>query len=378
MKKLAKVLLVLVLILAIAAAGVFFGYRYLNQDMTGVPYDEIKDFMEEHPYVNVFYSVIIEGGDEPLVLTDKTTSVTLDSVPQTKSLIEQSAYLQAVTEIELGSLALTAEELEELQTSFVNAAINHTHINVLGTSYALSTTELDLSYLTPDQLDSTIEAIKPLGNVKFINLMTADGHTNLSVDDVLKLQAAYPNVQITYELDLLGQHITTDMTSLIWERKYIGDNGLAQIRKILPFMYNLTYLKLDDCGTSDEAMAQLREDFPDIEIHWRIFYSVFDCMTDNYKLWTIGGLMDKQIVDFVHLRGIKYMDLGHNNFTHLEFLKNLKDIEVLILAHGTLEDISGIKDCTKLTFLEIFSNRKLTNEDMQNLSGLVNLEYLNI
>ena len=46
MKKLAKVLLVLVLILAIAAAGVFFGYRYLNQDMTGVPYDEIKDFME--------------------------------------------------------------------------------------------------------------------------------------------------------------------------------------------------------------------------------------------------------------------------------------------------------------------------------------------
>lgn len=378
MKKLSKVLLVLVIIVAIAAVGAFCGYRYLYQDMTGVPYEEIKAYQEKNPHVDISYSVTIDGGDEPMILTDDTTSVTVEAIPQTKSLIEQSAYLQAVTEIELGSLALTVEELEELQNAFVNAAINHTHIKVLDTSYALNTTELDLSFMKSDNVDSTIEAIKPLTNVKYINLLTKDGKSSLSVDDVLKLQAAYPDVQFNYALDLHGQHITTDMTSLEWARTYIGDAGLAQIRKILPIMHSLTYLKLDDCGTTDEAMAQLREDFPDIEVHWRIFYSVFNCMTDNYKLWTIGGLMDKQIVDFVYLRGIKYMDLGHNNFTHLDFLKNLKDIETLIVAHGTLEDISGIKDCTKLEFLEIFSNRKLDNEDMQNLSGLVNLEYLNI
>lgn len=378
MKKLGKVLLVLVLIVAIAAAGVFFCYRYLNQDMTGVPYNEIEAFQAEHPHVNISYSVTIDGGNEPMVLTNDTTSVTVETIPQTKSLIEQSAYLQAVTDIELGSLALTADELNELQSAFAEAAIKHTHINILGSSYALSATELDLSFMTPDQIDGIIEAIKPLTNVKFINLMTADNKSNLSVDDVLKLQAAYPDVHFSYGFDLLGRSVTTDATELIWERTYVGDAGVEQIRKILPMMHSLTYVKLDDCGTTDEAMAQLREDFPNIEIHWRIFYSVFDCMTDNYKLWTIGGLMDKQIVDFVHLRGIKYMDLGHNCFTHLDFLKNLKDIETLILAHGTLEDISGIKDCTKLTFLEIFSNRKLDNEDMQNLSGLVNLEYLNI
>lgn len=378
MKKLGKVLLVLLIIAAIAAAGVFFGYRYMNQDMTGVPYEEIEAYRAEHPHVKVSYSVTVDGGSEPMVLTDKTTSVTVETVPQTKSLIEQSAYLQAVTNIELGSLALTMEELDALQNAFADAAIEHTHINVLGTSYALSATEMDLSFITPDQVDTVIEAIKPLTNVKFINLMTADNKTSLSVDDVLKLQEAYPDVQFSYGFDLLGRYVTTDTTELIWERTYVGDAGVEQIRKILPIMHSLTYVKLDDCGTTDEVMAQLREDFPNIEIHWRIFYSVFDCMTDNYKLWTIGGLMDKQIVDFVHLRGIKYMDLGHNNFTHVDFLKNLKDIETLILAHGTLEDITGIKDCTKLTFLEIFSNRKLDNEDMQNLSGLVNLEYLNI
>ena len=161
MKKLGKVLLVLVLIVAIAAAGVFFGYRYLNQDMTGVPFDQIEAFRAEHPHVNVSYSVTVDGGSEPMVLTDDTTSVTVETIPQTKSLIEQSAYLQAVTDIELGSLALTAEELNALQTAFADAAIKHIHINVLGNSYALDAAELDLSFVTPDQLDTVIEAIKP-------------------------------------------------------------------------------------------------------------------------------------------------------------------------------------------------------------------------
>lgn len=378
MKKLGKVLLVILLIAAVAAAGAFFGYRYMNQDMTGVPYEEIKAYQEKNPHVNISYSVTIDGGDELMVLTDDTTAVTVETIPQTKSLIEQSAYLQAVTDIELGSLALTAEELDELQNAFVNAAINHTHISILGSSYALSVTEMDLSSITPEEIDGVIEAIKPLKNVKFINLMTADGKSNLSIDDVLKLQAAYPEINFTYAFNLLGQYVTTDMESLIWERTFIGDPNLDQIRKVLPIMYNLSYLKLDDCGTSDEAMAQLRADFPDIEVHWRIFYSVFDCMTDNYKLWSIWGLMDKQIGPFEHLRGIRYMDLGHNNFTHLRFLKNLTNLDTLILAHGTLEDTDGIQYCTNLTFLEIFSNRKLENDDMQNLSALVNLEYLNI
>lgn len=378
MKKLGTVLLALLFILGAIGGGGYLVYSYMNRDMTGVPYAEIAAFREEHPNINISYSVTIDGGTQPMVLTHETTSVILEDAAQAGSLVANADYLQLVSEIHLGDLALTADEIAALQTSFPNAKVQPTYVSILGTSYSFETAELDLSMVTPDQVDGVLEAYKPLTNLKVINLITADGKTNLSVEDALKLQNAYPNVQFNYAFDLFGKHVTTDQSELIYERIYIGDAGLEQIRKILPLMYNLTYLKLDDCETTDEAMAQLRADFPNLEVHWRIFYSVFDCMTDNYKLWTIGGLMNKQIGPFEHLRGIKYLDLGHNYFTHLDFMKNLKDVEVAILAIGKLEDISGIKDCTKLTYLEIFSNRSLDNEDMQNLSGLVNMEYLNI
>lgn len=377
-KKIGKVLIVVVLFAAIVGVGGFAAYRYLYQDMTGVPYSEIQAYQSEHPHVNISYSVTIDGGSQPMVLTHKTADVVVESIEQTGSLIAQADYLQGVTEINLGSLALTAEHLDALKNAFPHAEIKHTNISILGNSYPISVAELDLSMMTADQLDTAIADMQHMTGLKTINLMTADGKSTLSLDDALKLQEAFPTVQINYAVDLFGQHVTTDMAELIYERTYIGDAGLEEIRKLLPLMHSLTYLKLDDCGTTDEAMDQLRTDYPNIEVHWRIFYSVFDCMTDNYKLWTIGGLMDKQIVDFVYLRGIRYMDLGHNCFTHLDFLKNMDHLNTLILAHGTLEDISGIKNCTGLEFLEIFSNRKLDNEDMQNLSGLVNLEYLNI
>jgi len=56
----------------------------------------------------------------------------------------------------------------------------------------------------------------------------------------------------------------------------------------------------------------------------------------------------------------------------------MPDLEMAILAIGNLQDISGIVNCPKLEFLEIFSNRSLTDEDMQHLSALTNMKYLNV
>lgn len=376
-KKLGIMLVVIILLIGLVAGG-YAGYQYLFQDLTGMPYAQIQQYQAENPYVHISYSVTIDGGSAPLVLTNESTEVTLEAAAQVDSLMAQSEYLQGVTTIDLGSFAPTSGSLDALKATFPNAHVQYTHISILGTAYPLDSTAMDLSMVTPDQLGEVIADMKYLNQLTSINLLDGDGNCKLSLNDVVTLYTAYPDVTYTYAVDLFGQRVSTDMEELIYDRVNIGDAGLQEIRKIMPIMHNLTYLKMDTCQTTDEAMAQLREDYPNIEVHWRIYYSVFNCMTDNYKMWTIGGLMDKQIVDFVHLRGIKYLDLGHNYFTHLDFMKNLKDVEVAILAIGQLEDISGIADCTKLEFLEIFSNRKLENDDMQHLKGLTNLEYLNI
>jgi hypothetical protein len=124
-------------------------------------------------------------------------------------------------------------------------------------------------------------------------------------------------------------------------------------------------------------MAQLRADFPNIEVHWRVYAGSYNVMTDNYKFWA-GGLTDPQTKSLVHLRGIKYLDVGHHNLTNLDFCANLKDLEVGIFAIGPLTDISGLKNCTKLEYLELMCNGRLDDEDLEILSAMVDMEHLNI
>lgn len=370
--------IIIAVVLAVVAAAGIGAYLYFNRDLTGMTAEEISAFKQENPKVNVRYTVTIDGGETPVELDESSVSVTLTTPAQVDDLIAKSGYLQNLATIDLGSTSVTSAQIDGLMTAFPYAeSIVYSHLNVLGELISADTEELDLSAIDSSQVDEAIGDSKHLTNLKTIELLDKDGNAKLAVNDALALHAAYPDVHIRYALDLFGQRVTTDAEELIYDHVEIGDAGVAEIRKLLPLMDKLTYLKLDDCGTTDDTMAQLRADFPNIQVHWRIFFSNFNVMTDNYKLWA-GGLLNRDLGPLVHLRGTKYLDIGHHNITNIDFCANLPDLEVGIFAIGPLEDISGIKNCTKLEYLELLVNPKLDDEDMQNLSGLVNLEHLNI
>lgn len=370
---------ILIAVLLIAVIGVGIGaFAYFNRDLTGMTAEEISAFQQENPNINVRYTVTIDGGETPVKLDESSVSVSLTTPAQVESLIANSGYLQKLEAIDLGSTSVTSTQIDRLLEAFPNvSALTYTHLNVLGELLPADTAVLDLSDIDSTQVEAAIGDIKHMTALETIELLDSSGNAKLTMDDVLAIHAAYPDVRISYALELFGQRVSTDAAELIYDHVEIGDEGVAEIRKLLPVMYNLTYLKLDDCGTTDETMAQLREDFPHIEVHWRIFFSIFNVMTDNYKLWA-GGLLNRDLGPLVHLRGIKYLDIGHHNITNIDFCANLPDLEVGIFAIGPLEDISGIKDCTKLEYLELLVNPRLDDEDMQNLAGLVNLEHLNI
>lgn len=369
---------ILIAVIAVIAAAAGFGtYKYLNQDLTGMTAQEIIAFKEAHPKVNVTYTVTIEGGEAPLLLNGDTHFAELTTPAQADDLAAKKDYFPAMKVIYLGSTHITSAQLDALYDAFPDAAIGFNYVNVLGEAVPSEIKWLDWSDLALSDLDRAIADIKHLTALHTIELRSTDGMSNLSLDDALAIHEAYPNVHIGYAVQLFGQTITTDMTELIFDHVQIGDEGVAELRRLLPLMDKLTYLKLDDCGTTDETMAQLREDFPDIEVHWRIFFSNFNVMTDNYKVWA-GGLSDKHTEVFTHLRSTRYMDLGHNSLTNLDFCKNLPDLEVLIVAIGHLEDISALENCTKLEYLELMCNTKLDDEDMAVLAGLTNIEHLNI
>ncbi len=363
---------------AVAACGllVFGGYQLMYEDMTGKSYSEIEAYMTEHPKVKVTYSVTIDGGNEPLMLKKSSTAVSLESDAQIEALLEQAEYLQNLEQIDFGTLPVSVDTLEGIHTAFPDAKLSYTRISVFGQELSTDVTELDWSHITSDQMDDAIKALDLFPDVTYINLIDANGNSKLTLDDALRFKEYNPEFTLDFAFDLFGQHVTTDMERLEYFKVHIGDEGLVEIRKILPMMYNLNYLKLDWCDTTDEAMAQLRDDFPEIKVVWRVFFSVFNCLTDTYKIWAVHGLMDKQIGPLKYCTEVRYLDLGHNYFTDLDFMNYMPHLKVAIVAIGQLKDIEGIRNCKELEFLEIFSNPFI--DDLSPLEGLTNLEYLNI
>lgn len=377
MKRKLSTLLLSAALTVTAVAGGLGAYQYFNRDLTGCTPAEIQQFKAEHPKVKVTYTVTIHGGEAPLLLSGDTTYIELTTPAQAEALAAAKDYFPSVETIDLGSTHITSPQIDALQESFPFAAIVYHYINVLDEAVSADTEVLDWSELSPTDLDRAIGDIKHLPKLHTIELRGADGMPKLSLEDALRIHAAYPHIHIGYAMTLFGQTVTTDMETLEYLRVNIGDKGVEELRKLLPLMDRLTYLKLDACETTDDTMARLREDFPHIEIHWRVYASSYNVMTDNYKFWA-GGLSDWQTKSLVQLRGIKYLDVGHHNLTNLDFCANLYDLEVGIFAIGPLKDISGLKNCTKLEYLELMCNGQLDDEDLQVLSNMTELEHLNI
>ena len=360
---------------AVAVGGLLM-FRY--KDMTGMPYSEIEAYKQAHPKKVVTYTVTVEGGEQPLKLDEKSEHIVLTNGAQAFSLAEVSEYLQHAQTVTL-DFTPDHKELLAIFEAFPKTEIVFESFTLDGKPYSADCTELDVSRFIYDNTEETIRLLQALPNLTTVELMSSDGSSKLSPEDVLQLQEACPDLLFHYTFDLFGQRVSTDAESLYYFETYIGDEGLDRFREIMPIMKNLTYLRLDTCSTTNEATAALREELADqCKVVWRVFFGQNDALTDTYKIWATWNVDTKEVACLQYCNEVKYLDLGHNSFMNLDFMSTMTELEMAIVAIGNLYDISGIANCTKLEFLEIFSNHQLTDEDMQHLSALTNMKYLNI
>ena len=345
-------------------------------DMTGAPYSEIEAYIAENPNKKVTYTVTIEGGADALTVTNETASVALTDTAQIDSLVAQAEYLQGLQTLDLTALVVDAGDLNAVYDAFPNADIGCKAVAFLGNEYAFDTTDIDLSDLTDDQLDEAIEGLLALPWLKHVELCKGEELSTVSLDTASALCAACPNLIYNYRIHLFGQTLSTDMERVEYFRASIKDEGLAEFRKLIPLMHELTYLKLDWCSTTDEAMAQLRDDYADkVKVVWRIFFHEYNCLTDTLKLWANWTVNDMNNDCLKYLTDLRYLDLGHTMITHCEWARNMPNLEVVIMGDCNLKSIEPLRECPNITYLEIFSS-KVT--DLTPLEDLKNLKYLNI
>lgn len=238
---------------------------------------------------------------------------------------------------------------------------------------------LNMTELKHEDVPALIEAASCLPNLSSIELgKTREG---FGWEDVAEIRSAFPELKLSYYGELYGVEASLDETSL--DLKYIPvDDGGAAVKAALRCMPNLEYLDMDSCGLSNEEMAAIRDEFPDVEVVWRVWFGdCYSVRTDTERILaskpSVGGMLTPENTQSLkYCTKVKYLDVGHNeSLTDVSFLEYMPDLEVCILAMDWFSDLSPIAGCTKMEYLEI-QTTYIT--DISPLANLANLEHLNI
>lgn len=242
--------------------------------------------------------------------------------------------------------------------------------------------EYDRTHLVFDDLQMKDHAMLSY----FDNLQSVDMlGMNSSLASMQDLAEMYPDIRFDFsftlkEMGLKDIHCDSQMTMLDLNNIEVTD--LDTLREYLVFLPRLEQLEMCDSGPSNEEMAALREDFPDIKVVWMIHMSYHAVRTDVVAYSTLSSAFESRKVQTEEAQQLKYctdllaLDIGHQNVTDLSFLSELPNIRVLIIADNNVTDLSPIANCKHLRYLEMFMNYNA--ETLEPLRDLTELEYINM
>ena len=154
---------------------------------------------------------------------------------------------------------------------------------------------------------------------------------------------------------------------------------------------NLNRLVMIDCGLDNDGYTSLQDRHPDIKIVFEIVLEYWTIRTDVVAFSTFKTTAEEYYMNNDDAYYLKYcnelvaLDLGHNYVSDLSFLEYMPNLKVLILVDNVKEkdgetlrhltDLSEVRYCTELRYLEIFANNV---SDFSFMDNLTKLEDLNI
>ncbi len=213
----------------------------------------------------------------------------------------------------------------------------------------------------------------------------AEEPERLSWADIRLLQEAAPQAEFYYRFRFFGKDFTLQDEAMDLNHRQMDDEGAA-VREVLACMKHCRSLDMDFCGVSDEAMASIREDFPQVDVVWRIWfgrYNKLSVRTDVERiLASDGGFhLEMNYSGLQYCTKVKYLDVGHMpGLEDWSFLGCMPDLEVCVIAIGGFEgdDLAGLANCPHLEYLEMCSRSTRGELDLSFLAGLTELKHLDI
>lgn len=339
-------------------------------------YTAIVVYAQNHPDVDVTFTVDL-GSTEP---DNWTTELELQpNQYDPELLVRNLVYLPYLQTLHLPKTGMTVEQIAQLREQYPEVNITYS-VAVQGKEIPADTTELNLAGLLPGQIDNVAVALRHLDQLEYVELMNEDGTCSLSRGDVRRLVEALPELKIHYVFELFGQTISTSDKKVHFKNLSLSDEDEPAIREALSIMSGCEAFILERCGLSNEKLAEIREDYDNTELVWRVDFGVdnrYSYLTNAEAIRTVYNVTDSTVENIKYCRKAKYIDMGHNEYlSNLSFAAYMPDLEIFIGSESGVTDLSGFANCKKLEFLELAWCMKL--EDISPLAECPNLRNLNI
>ncbi len=340
---------------------------------SGATAEDVALLREQFPDCRILWTVPVCEG---LALENETESVVLADSEQLGALVAAASNLALINEIKVDYPNMAKSDYDALATAFPEANIEYSVV-IKGSEIPLDAEKLDFSAFSYEEILKAVELFDILPALNEIELMDSEGNSHFSLDEVIAIHEACPDMKLNYVFELYGLELSTSATErLEYYKTEIGDEGLDEFRRVIPIMHALKYLRFDNCGTSDDAVAQLREDFPEVKVVWLLTVGKAQFYTDTIRIRANFNFLKEEIWKLKYCTDVKYIDCGHlYQFFDVEWARYMPNLEVCIVALTNVKDISPLAECKNLEFLEIFTNNI---KDLSPLASLENLQYLNI
>ncbi len=326
--------------------------------LTVEDYHRIKSWF---PGCAIAWDIPFQGSRYPADTTQLTvTNLTEEELP----LLELFPQLRTVYATGCGDYPV----LHTLRTQRPDLEVIY-HLPLNGKVYSYQATALTLADADPKELADMLPYFSRLETVTFTGALPA-------MDEITALREQFPQTQFTWKLTLQGIALEESTQELDLTGVPLT---VEEFEAVLPYLPNLTYVDMTDCGISNEDMDALRSRHEAIKIVWTVnLGSWYRLRTDATWFMPIKHGYLPRGNDLYNLRychDIIAIDIGHRSVDNIDFVAFMPHLKYLLIGDSTITDLTPLTGLTELIYLEMFLT---TPQDLSPLATLTALEDLNM
>ena len=284
----------------------FYNLKKIDLRGTGLKCEEYEQVKSWFPEAEILWDIPFQGEYFPM----DTELLTLTALtPEDIGVLDYFTKLESVSAEECPDY----ETLEILRQQRPELKLRY-KVPLGDTRYSYNVKKLTLSGERVEDLFAIIPYFPELTKVKLEEPLAP-------MDRILALREKYPQVEISWSIDFGG--VTADEFTETLDLTGIPMT-VERMEKALPYLPNVTFIDMTDCGISNEEMDALNRRHENVKIVWTVDIGPhFRLRTDATYFMPVKERLyvnDEIIYNLRYCTDMIAIDLGHKDVSNIDFV----------------------------------------------------------